>query len=64
MPPSLIAEDQLEIHGEPDATVDEICRRTLPFDLKLDFNRRTELARLLREYEMVMKEDAARRITI
>jgi hypothetical protein len=44
-----------EYEDEPDAIVDEICLQTRPFDLKLNFRHRDELARFLQEYEAVMK---------
>jgi hypothetical protein len=45
---------------EPDALSDDICRRTSPDDLKLDFRDRGELARFLREYEaLLMPSDTA-----
>jgi hypothetical protein len=39
---------------EPDALADEICRRTSPDDLKLDFRDRAALGRFLQEYEALL----------
>ena len=47
--------------SEPDAVFDQIRRRTCIFDLKLDFEDHTALARFVREYSALVKSstDAA-----
>jgi hypothetical protein len=45
-----------EYEDEPDALTDEICRRSSsPFDLKLEFRDRGELARFLEAYEAAVR---------
>jgi hypothetical protein len=49
-----------EYEDEPDAIVDEICLQTQPFDLKLNFRDRGELARFLEAYEALVRATSAR----
>jgi hypothetical protein len=45
----------IDEYDEPDAVIDEICKLTDSFDLKLDFDNRADLARFRQAYEAVVK---------